>query len=363
MNAKISVIVPVYNTAPWLIRCLDSICSQSYRNLEILCVNDGSTDNSAEILAEYEKKDTRIKVLTQANAGLSAARNTGLEHATGEWVTGVDSDDFLYPDIYEQASAYCNEGANMVFFGVREVDEEGKELQQKEYFNLPAPGEYEITPKLAAQLNVCFWSKLWRRSMLEEEALRFPVGLVHEDEALYWSAMPYVGRIAVCRAVGYAYMQRRGSIMNADGLDIVQRVSRRVPILEHVHAEYKGKGNLSSENRDYLVTMFRRLCGGHYWAEPQEKRQQVRQILGQVIKKSGMMGDDYHLARFVEQEQKGILRIKRSACLELYRIIGIPIWFKWYTHHGRRVTITLLLSHLKSKLQKILKQKNNKAGK
>ena len=80
----ISVIVPVYNVEKYLRKCLDSICGQTYRNLEILCVNDGSTDGSAAILEEYAARDARIKVFTQPNRGLSAARNTGLEHATVE---------------------------------------------------------------------------------------------------------------------------------------------------------------------------------------------------------------------------------------------------------------------------------------
>ena len=142
----ISVIVPVYNTAPWLRRCLDSICSQSYKNLEILCVNDGSPDNAAEILAEYVAKDSRLKIFTQENAGLSAARNTGLEHASGEWVTGVDSDDYLYPGIYEQAIKHCHEDVDMVFFGVQKVDDEDNILHPNQYFSLPK--EYELTPGL-----------------------------------------------------------------------------------------------------------------------------------------------------------------------------------------------------------------------
>ena len=126
MNKElISVIVPVYNAAPWLRRCLDSICCQSYSNLEILCINDGSTDNSAVILDEYAAKDNRIRVITQQNAGLSAARNAGLENATGEWVTGVDADDYITPDVYEKAVACIAASVDMVAFGVQMVDDEG----------------------------------------------------------------------------------------------------------------------------------------------------------------------------------------------------------------------------------------------
>lgn len=95
---KISVIIPVYNTEKYLAECLDSVLGQTFQDIEVLCVNDGSTDNAAAVLAEYAAKDNRIKVLTQENQGLSAARNTALEVAEGEWITFLDSDDALPPN-------------------------------------------------------------------------------------------------------------------------------------------------------------------------------------------------------------------------------------------------------------------------
>ena len=127
----VSVIVPVYNTAPWLRRCLDSICAQIYRNLEILCVNDGSTDNSAEILAEYAAKDARIKVIEQQNAGVSAARNKATAMALGEWVSYVDSDDWLEPDILEKVVALIEPEVDVVSHSVVMEWEDGA---------VPAPG-------------------------------------------------------------------------------------------------------------------------------------------------------------------------------------------------------------------------------
>lgn len=117
MNPLISVIVPVYNTEKYLRKCLDSICGQTYRSLEILCVNDGSTDGSAAILEEYAAKDNRIKVIIQANGGLSAARNTGLEHATGEWIMGVDSDDYIDCDTIEKVLNEDSLKADVIVFG------------------------------------------------------------------------------------------------------------------------------------------------------------------------------------------------------------------------------------------------------
>lgn len=351
MNVKLSIIVPVYNTAPWLGRCLDSICAQSYKNLEILCVNDGSTDNSADILAEYAAKDARIKVFHQKNAGLSAARNTGLQHATGEWVTGVDSDDYLYPDIYCQAVEYCREGVDIVFFGMKPVDEQGKELPQNLYFNLPSAGEYVLTPKLAASLNVCFVSKLWRRSLIEEQSLIFPVGMVHEDDALYWTAAPYVNKIAICPKIGYAYMRRLNSITNQSGLDTHKRIKRYVPAMEFVHAEYQKRGMLHTKNRAYLVAMFVTYCNLKYFIPEGKERCEVIQTLRNVIQRCSLTHDSYALERFVPYERKGRLEIIRRARVKIYRFCRIPIWCSFYTNRGVKVTPAVLLSHFWKKVK------------
>ena len=116
-NIKVSVILPVYNVEKYLKQCLDTIVGQTLKEIEILCVDDGSTDDSVQILKEYEQKDHRIKVLSQKNAGAGAARNLGLRHASGKYLSFLDSDDFFEPDMletaYEQAERYQ---AEMVVF-------------------------------------------------------------------------------------------------------------------------------------------------------------------------------------------------------------------------------------------------------
>lgn len=101
-NEKISVIVPIYNVGIYLERCLISLCGQTYNNLEIILVNDGSTDECLEICKEFELKDNRIKVFHQSNQGVSSARNTGLKAVTGDYIAFVDADDYFHPEMYER---------------------------------------------------------------------------------------------------------------------------------------------------------------------------------------------------------------------------------------------------------------------
>ncbi len=211
----ISVIVPVYNVEKYLRKCLDSICGQTYSNLEILCVNDGSTDGSAAILEEYAARDARIKVFTQTNAGLSAARNTALEHATGEWVTGVDSDDYLDLDTYEYALTAATPEVDIICFGTRVVwEKEATTPRLQEYFHFRYSGEQTPTPELIRYTNVTFWSKLWRKSLIERFQQTFPVGLRYEDTYFWYTLAPFARRIAFAPDEKIYYLQRPGSIMS-----------------------------------------------------------------------------------------------------------------------------------------------------
>src|SRR5690554_7984530 len=97
---KISVIIPVYNKAPYLEQCLNSVINQTYKNLEIIIIDDGSTDNSLEICEKYRKKDERIQLISQENQGVSVARNKGIQKASGEWIYFLDADDYLELDAF-----------------------------------------------------------------------------------------------------------------------------------------------------------------------------------------------------------------------------------------------------------------------
>ena len=124
MEEKISVIVPVYNVEKYLEECLLSIINQSYKNLEIICVNDGSTDNCAKILEEFAIKDPRIVVLTQKNQGLSAARNIGIRASTGAYISFIDSDDYISEDFYlELYSILKDHNADIAWANINYVNE------------------------------------------------------------------------------------------------------------------------------------------------------------------------------------------------------------------------------------------------
>lgn len=310
----LSVIVPVYNTAPWLRRCLDSICEQSYRNLEIVCVNDGSTDDSLEILEEYAARDSRIRVVSRPNGGLSAARNTGLQHCTGEWVLGVDADDYVAPDVVERALALAEDGVDMVFFGVQMVDENGAALPDDlDYFALPS-GSMDFSESVALQMNVCFCSKLWRRSLIVERQLDFPEGLVHEDEAFYYLAAPWVRRVACNPAIGYYYVQRQGSIMHS-AASVLTTARKCARVLEYVQSR------AGACHAPYYLCLLWRMYKQCFHHAPRQERGELAAIFRPWVPVAAPRGD--YRAECISRPSGRWVR--REPLRLVYCLFGVPV--------------------------------------
>ncbi len=355
-NPLISVIVPVYNVAPWLPRCLDSICGQTYRNLEILCVNDGSTDNSGEILEEYAARDSRIRVFTQENAGLSAARNTALEHAIGEWVAGVDSDDYIAPDLYERSVSCIEEGVDIVFYGVQLVSEEGTTLPTNPYFDLPEPGVYEMTPELGETLNVCFWSKLWRRSILETHQLRFPHGLVHEDYAMYYLYVPYARNVSICPGSGYYYVQRSGSIMRAGQTERVTTM-RYMEVLRFVYNRYK-EMNINPLSTPWYPQAVSNVFVDRYYSEAPELREELQTLFYTLLREQNVLSvlsRDFRLRRIMPIRGKMRWFIRRNMSQEIWCFMGIPLFVVTYQGAYRDSFQWIIGGLILAKIKKIIR--------
>lgn len=205
----ISVIIPVYNVEPYLRQCIDSIISQTYTDLEVLLIVDGSPDNCGEICEEYARKDKRIKAFHTKNNGLSSARNYGILHANGEYIGFLDSDDWIEPEMYSDLLERIEvTGADICMCGYRKEDD------PSEYIFQPDEVIYNRTEALNAllkgKINNSVWNKLYRRELFRE--VRFPDGKNFEDviilNELLWTAK----RVAVISAPLYHYRVRQNSI-------------------------------------------------------------------------------------------------------------------------------------------------------
>ena len=210
----ISVIVPLYDVESYLRKCLDSIVHQTYRNLEIILVDDGSTDQSGAICDEYANQDTRIKVLHQNSAGVSVARNAGLDAAKGEYVLFVDSDDWIESETCAAALSIAkSKQADIVCFGYTETSPDGKEKTLK----ADSPGfvsKDDLIRELiwgGGVIQTMLWNKLFSIRLFDH--LRFVEGRVHEDIEIMPRLVFLSDTIYVTDHVFYHYVRRKhGSI-------------------------------------------------------------------------------------------------------------------------------------------------------
>lgn len=214
-NPLVTVIIPVYNTEPYLRRCLDSVCGQTYGNLEIICVNDGSTDGSQSILEEYAARDSRVKALVQENAGQAVARNRALDITRGEWVTGLDSDDWIEPDTYETAMTGMDNDVDIIHFGtwVEDDSPQARPVDNDGYTEVKVNGKTAMTPEILAGTDVYIWNKLFRRETVEQFGIRYPDGYIYEDAAFVYCMGCMSRNIYGIKKKLYHYIQRGCSTM------------------------------------------------------------------------------------------------------------------------------------------------------
>lgn len=205
---KISVIIPVYNTEKYLKKCFSSLFAQSFQDFEIICVDDGSSDGSLRILNEYASRDSRIKVLSQKNAGQSVARNRALSLAMGEFISFVDSDDYISSDFLKSLyEAACENNADISITSYN-IIEKGSTMVR---YDLDCSLENLFEKKLPRVLNGMCCNKLFRRSFLEKYNIRFPEGIFYEDNLFLIKALFFSDKVIFINSGCYYYIKHSGS--------------------------------------------------------------------------------------------------------------------------------------------------------
>ncbi len=211
-NPKISVVVPVYNVEHYVEKCFDSILNQTYHNLEIIIINDGSTDGSRDKCEKYLRTDDRVQLICKRHEGIAAARNAAVERATGEYIGFVDSDDWIAPDMYEMLYRNAVDyNADISECAVKEIY--GSDNISTESEVEAAPIIYEGIEKLFDNIhraNNSLCNKLFRTSLFE--GIRFPEGRIFEDLATTYRLIERANKIVVSSKEKYCYIFRNNSI-------------------------------------------------------------------------------------------------------------------------------------------------------
>ena len=280
MMEKISIIVPVYNCAPYLSRCIDSILRQTYHNIELLLIDDGSTDSSGAICDEYAAKDSRVRVIHQVNAGVSAARNAGLEIATGAFIGFVDADDEIAPETYETALNQIA-GHDIVMWDTMAVWTDGR----TEPDTIPLlPSDCTVTrqdwtPDLLRWMAGSACRCLYRASIVSD--IRFPWGIKFSEDRLFnLYAMGRCNRLRYLKTPLYYRLMHAESAVHRYHEDHFEAgKAAHCAIRQALLSEWDGDvGYLQVYNRQFIGSTMGAMCNYFYKTSPLTFAQKWRKV-------------------------------------------------------------------------------------
>lgn len=258
--AKVSVLVPVYNVEKYLGQCLDSIVGQTLKDIEIICVNDGSTDSSLEVLEKYAKKDRRIRIINKENGGLPSARNAGLDAATGEYVSFIDSDDYIQSDMMSKLYKNARRTkAEIVICGANVFPEEPRAndwiysvLSPKDKFYEKCNDELLFENPATRPF---IWRTFVKRELIEREHLRLNEGIhIGEDNAFQFRIYPKAKGISVIPDKLYNYRWfREDSMMNTVVYkDVNKKTLSHIKMVLHIAGEWEKSGDMNNSAFEFL---------------------------------------------------------------------------------------------------------------
>ena len=313
----VSVIIPIYNVEKYLRQCIDSVLSQTYGDLEIILVDDGSPDKCGEICDEYALKDSRISVIHKENGGLSDARNAGLKAAQGEYIYFLDSDDYIRKDAMQLlVNTAEKEKADIIFFSARSFADN----------KMPVPDSLKLCHHYTADTGVNvlvrrFENQEWfsavqlhffRKDFIDRNMLRFAKGLLYEDQLFSGTAFMRAGKAAALNKQLYYYRAvRNGSIMSSKPK--IRNFNCFITVAKAFIAE-KGKaekGSLYEKGCDYLIRYCFNRCVMTYCDMGRSDQKKAKRCL-----------------RYIRHETE---RIKSVNCIKLKMALKFPhLWFLYY---------------------------------
>lgn len=312
---KISVIIPVYNVYDYIDKCLDTLVHQTFKDLEIIVVNDGSPDNSEEIIKKYEKEYKNIKYFKKENGGQSSARNYGLKHATGDFIAFIDSDDYVSLDMYQKMYDKAISGNyDMVVCDLNyiypdktvKVDcgikEDTKDIKKVLLNNYPV-----------------VWNKLFKKELFKKDVL-FKTGVWFEDVEFLYRIFPYVNSIGVIHEPLNQYVQREGSVMKTVNKKIYDYIGNMNGIIEF----YKEKGFYDEYKKEIEFAYVRYLYATFIKSMSRYDKNEYMKAVNMAIKEVKEHFPHYRRNSYFYKSLKGIylLLFNKTVAKLLYRVKG-----------------------------------------
>ena len=284
MESLISVIVPIYNAELYIDRCIKSILNQSYKHLEIILVDDGSTDASAKKCDEYACIDNRIKVIHKINGGVSSARNAGLDVATGAYVGFVDSDDRISPYMYEELLRVCTDQGTVATTGAYQESENGDISVKRSFSDCIVSAEIFLQNVLCRRDGTAVWSRLFPREVIGKS--RFNEEKLNEEILFWLSIMLRIRKVCYTSNMGYYYFCRTGSLSHQFGKTVHDIIGNAVETKKFVNEMFPTLSKEAERFEIFQHMSFLLCCPSDY---DRESDPLYRDVLS-YIKKHRMAG-------------------------------------------------------------------------
>ena len=288
-DVLVSIIIPCYNVAKYLPRCLNSVINQTFKSIEIICINDGSTDETLEVLEKYAKKDKRIKIINKKNGGLSSARNAGICEARGSFISFIDSDDWIDITTIEKATTKMSGNVDLVCYGAELVNEGLDENN----LNIVIGSQYHkikiIGEKIASSDNILkstytVWNKLFKKSILNKFGIKFAEGLLFEDNDYSIMYMVHCRNITYLDEYLYHYVQRPNSIMERLRAGSCDKTSDNLYIFDNLYKHLE-KFDLLEKYQKVIASRFSIHLRAAYKYAPDNLKKKICILAKEITKK------------------------------------------------------------------------------
>lgn len=257
----LSIIIPVYNVERYLKECLDSIINQTFKDIEIICINDGSTDGSLSILTEYAEKDNRITIINQKNSGQAVARNIGLQASQGKYISFIDSDDWIERNTFEVCLHFFKKNIDLLVFDMNIFNNLNTKNDNslKKNIKLKFSGNILINHDVILNTTVSPCNKIYRKDIVDKHKISFPCGLLYEDNSFHWKYMIHSKYAYFLKEKFYHYRIREDSTMH-------QTKAKSAKVTDHLLIcleifEYLKKCNLLTQYQKTFVKFFEHCLG------------------------------------------------------------------------------------------------------
>ena len=308
MRPLVSVVIPMYKSDLYLRKCLDSLVNQTLKEIEIICVNDGSPDDSANIVREYQRSDERIILINQRNQGSAQARNAGMKKVHAHYVMFCDPDDFYNLDMCEKMyHAISDNDVDLACCGTNIIYEANEDMKQSDdwYYQIKFLGKQNICSRHFFDTDVGVWNKIFKMDLIRKRHILFPKGLTYEDAAFFFKYLACIQSSYYVPERLYNYLRRVGSIMNGSFKKTPKAIDH-LKVMSDVYTFLKKMGLFKKWQTEFLLLymIYLRLALNHL---PNHLQYKVWQIAWPMMKK--FSAKDISVLWFGQQEQwRQILR-------------------------------------------------------